>query len=72
MENVTETYKKSEASNNANETSHYVLMTVGIFVGFFGVVLRFLTDWDLVDIVSNIIFVIGIIICLKSVFNILK
>ena len=59
-------------NNNANETSHYTLMTLGIFVGFLGVVLRFLATWTIVDMVSNIILVIGIIICLISVFRILK
>ena len=72
MEKLTETYNKNMDNNNANATSHYTLMAVGIFVGFTGVVLRFLATWSVVDIVSNIIFVIGIIICLISVFRILK
>jgi hypothetical protein len=59
-------------NNNANETGHYALMTVGIFVGFLGVILRFLTTWTLVDIVSNIILVIGVVISLVSVFRILR
>ena len=72
MENLKETYKRSEQINNANETSHYVLMTVGIVVGMAGVLLRFAGTWSFIDLVSNILFVIGIIICLKAVFNILK
>lgn len=72
MEKLTETYNRSMESNNANDTSHYVLMTVGIFVGFLGVILRFLTTWTFVDILSNIILIIGIIISLISVFRILK
>ncbi len=69
MANLDETHK---SGNNANETSHYALMTVGIFIGFFGVIFRFLTNWTFVDISSNIILVIGVIISLKAVFNILK
>jgi hypothetical protein len=72
MENIKDTYNKSEHANNANETSHYVLMTVGIAVGLVGVFLRFAGTWSFVDILSNIILVIGVIICLKAVFNILK
>ena len=72
MERFTETYNKSMESNNANDTSHYVLMAIGIVVGTVGILLRFFTTWTLVDIVSNIIFVIGVIISLVSVFRILK
>lgn len=72
MENLKETYNKSVYTNNANETSHYVLMAVGIAVGLVGVFLRFAGDWSFVDMLSNIILVIGVIICLKAVFNILK
>ena len=72
MENVKETYQKSEHSQNANETSHYVLMTVGIIVGMTGVMLRFVGSWTFIDILSNIIFVIGIVISIKAVLNILK
>lgn len=72
MENVTETYKRSEETNNANETSHYSLLAIGIVIGFVGVILRFLTTWTFIDILSNIILIIGIVICLKSVLNILK
>lgn len=72
MENLKETYKSSEHTNNANATSHYTLMTVGIIVGMAGVLLRFAGTWTGIDLVSNILLVIGTAICLKSVFNILK
>ncbi|WP_423146971.1 hypothetical protein [Rubrolithibacter danxiaensis] len=72
MENITETYKKSDRSNNANETSHYVLLTVGIFIGIVGTLLRFIGTWTFVDLVSDIIFIIGAIVCFKAVFDILK
>lgn len=72
MENLKETYNKSEDSNNANATSHYQLMAIGIIIGMVGIMLRFLSTWEFIDILSNIIFVIGIIISIKAVLNILK
>ena len=72
MENLVETYKKSESTDNANNPSHYVLMAIGVFVSVLGAVLRFIADWAFVDLLSNIILVIGVILCLKSVINILK
>ncbi len=72
MENATETPNKIESTNNANSVSHYKLIAVGIFIGLIGVFLRFVTPWALMDMVSNIIFIIGTVICLKAVFNILK
>ncbi len=72
MENPIETYKKSESTTNANNPSHYTLLTIGIFVTVLGAVLRFLADWTFVDLLSNIIFLIGVVLCLKSVINILK
>lgn len=62
----------ANTNNNANETSHYLLMTVGIAVGMLGVVLRFLSDWVYMDFIANVIFVIGTVISLRAVFNILK
>jgi len=72
MENPIETYKKSESTDNANNPSHYYLMAIGVFVSVLGAVLRFIADWGFVDLLSNIILVIGVILCLKSVINILK
>jgi tetrahydromethanopterin S-methyltransferase subunit C len=72
MENIKETYKKSEHSNNANAVSHYQLMTIGIIIGIVGIMLRFVSTWQFIDIVSNIIFVIGIVVSIKAVLNILK
>ena len=72
MENIKETYERSTHSNNANAVSHYKLMTIGIIIGLVGVMLRFVGTWQLIDIVSNIIFVIGIVISIKAVLNILK
>ncbi len=72
MDNVTETYNKSEGANNANSESHYKLIAVGIFIGLIGVFLRFVTDSGFVGLAANTIFIIGIVICLKVVMNILK
>jgi hypothetical protein len=47
-------------------------MAIGVFVSVLGAVLRFIADWAFVDLLSNIILVIGVILCLKSVINILK
>lgn len=72
MENVKETYNQSESAINANSPSHYKLIVIGIVIGMVGILLRFTSTWTFIDIVSNIIFVIGIVICLKAVLNILK
>lgn len=58
--------------NKANDVRHYGLMTVGIIVGLVGIFLRFVDESTVVAIVANILFIIGIGICLKSVFGILK
>lgn len=72
MENVKETYNKSESTSNSNATSHYRLMTIGIVIGLVGIMLRFVSTWEFIDILSNIIFVIGIFFSIKAVLNILK
>jgi len=72
MENLKETYNKSEHSNNANATSHYQLMTIGIIVGLVGIMIRFVSDWQFISIVANILWVIGSVISIKAVLNILK
>ncbi len=59
-------------NNNANETSHYSSLAIGIAIGIVGILLRFLTNWELVDIVSDTIFIIGIVICLLAVAKILR
>ena len=72
MENLKETYNKSEHTNNANSTSHYQLMTIGIIVGLVGIMIRFVSDLQIVGIVANILWVIGAVISIKAVLNILK
>ena len=72
MENSKQTSNKSERAEAANSPAHYKLITIGIVIGMVGIMLRFVTDWEFIDMVSNIIFVLGIFICLKAVLNILK
>lgn len=72
MENLKDTYIKSAHTDNANDTSHYRLMTIGIVIGLVGVFLRFAGTWEFIDIVSNILFVIGSLISIKAVLDILK
>lgn len=72
MENVKETYKKSNASDNANNPAHYRLLTLGIIIIMIGCLLRFMGEWAMIDMVSNLITIVGIGISLKSVYNILQ
>jgi len=61
--------KRTEESNNP---SHYNLIIIGIVIGMIGVMLRFTGSWMFIDAISNILFVIGIVLCLKAVLRILK
>lgn len=72
MENVKETFERSNDSDNANNPAHYQLMTLGIIIIMVGVVLRFFGEWTMIDLVSNLITVVGIVVSLKSVYNILR
>lgn len=67
-----ETYNKNKSTVEANDPAHYKLIIIGIVVGMTGILLRFTGNWALIDIVSNILFVIGIVICLRAVLTILK
>ena len=59
-------------NNNANQTSHYRLMTVGIVIGLAGVFGRFVQDSSLASTVANILLAIGAVISIKAVLGILK
>lgn len=63
---------KNNPTAEANNPSHYTTITVGIVIGLIGIFLRFTGTWPMIDIVSNIIWVVGIVICLRSVLKILK
>jgi uncharacterized Tic20 family protein len=58
-------------TENANKESHYILIVVALIIGLVGIYLRF-ADFRYVNIVSNIILIIGVLVALKAVFAILK
>lgn len=59
-------------SASANDTRNYVILTIGIFIGLIGVFFRFFGDSFFFTSVSNVILIVGIVICLRMVFAILK
>jgi len=63
---------KNNPTAEANDPSHYSTIVVGIVIGVIGIFLRFTGSWPMIDMVSNIIWIIGIVICLRSVLRILK
>jgi hypothetical protein len=66
-----QTYK-NKSTEEANDPGHYKLITIGIVIGMIGVFLRFTGTWMFIDAISNILFIIGTVICLKAVLRILK
>lgn len=59
-------------TNNANELKHYKVIAVGLVIGLAGVFLRFTCESSTIDAVSNILFALGSVICIKAVLDILK
>lgn len=74
MKHTTETHTKTENidNNNANDTSYYKLIVIGLIIGLIGVFLRFAGTWTGIDAISNILLAIGSVICIKAVLDILK
>jgi uncharacterized membrane protein len=73
MENLNNVSDRvTTTNNNANETSHYILLTVGIVIGMIGIMLRFVVQSVMVDMVANFIFIVGTYFTLKAVFAILR
>lgn len=72
MEDVRNNYTDSRDTDNANNPAHYTQMTIGIFIIMIGVLLRFFGEWAMIDLVSNLITLGGIVVALKAVYNILK
>lgn len=62
----------SNTTEQANNPSHYILLTVAIIIGICGVYLRFLGEAPAFNWISNILLVIGVVIALKAVFTIMK
>jgi hypothetical protein len=58
---------------NANDTRHYIMLTVAIVIGLFGVFIRF---WGpesfMLTSVSNVVFIVGIYLALVTTFKIMK
>jgi len=61
-----------ENTEHANAPRHYILLTVAIFVGLFGVYFRFFGEDVIYSIIANFVLVIAVIFGLKIVFDILK
>jgi len=59
--------KKEEA----NSERHYILLVIAIVIGLVGVYIRF-ADFKHASAVANVILVLGVVVCLKAVFDILK
>ncbi|MEX8546908.1 MAG: hypothetical protein V5804_04830 [Mucilaginibacter sp.] len=57
---------------SANDTRHYIILAISIFIGIFGVYFRFFGDTVFYTIVANIFFIGAIVLCLRTVFAILK
>lgn len=61
-----------ENTENANNARHYVLLTIAIFIGLFGVYFRFFGEAAIFSIISNFVLVVAVIFGLKIVFDILE
>ena len=57
---------------NANATRHYTLLIISIVIGLVCLYFLFLVDSFMYTSISNVILVIGSIICLTAVFRIMK
>ena len=55
----------------ANSDRHYVLLVIAIIIGLVGVYLRF-ADFKHASLIANVIFVGGVLVGLKAVFDIMK
>lgn len=62
----------NNSTAEANNPSHYITITLGIIVGLVGIFLRFVAEGSMITIISNVLWVIGIVICLRAVLRILK
>ncbi|MEJ7778284.1 MAG: hypothetical protein WKF68_01740 [Daejeonella sp.] len=63
---------KNKRTEESNDPAHYKLIVIGIIIGMVGVFLRFAGSWMLIDAISNILLVIGVVVSLKAVMRILK
>ncbi len=58
-------------TEEANSERHYILLVIAIVIGLVGVYIRF-ADFKHASAVANVILVLGVVVCLKAVFDILK
>jgi len=58
-------------TEEANNETHYLVITVAIVIMLVGVYLRF-ADFKSAEIVANILLIIGVGVSLKGVFGILQ
>lgn len=72
MEEKEDTLYRTDSIIEANKTSHYVLITIAVIIGMIGIMLRFLGHGFWLDLIANIIWIIGILIALKAVADILQ
>ena len=63
---------KNKRTEESNDPAHYNLIVIGIVVGLIGIFLRFTGSWMFIDAISNILLIIGTVICLRAVLRILK
>lgn len=61
----------TKSMQNANETSIYVQIIVGVIVSIVGVYLRFAMDSTILSLISWIILFLGAVISIRAVFKIL-
>jgi hypothetical protein len=61
----------TKSMQNANETSIYTQIVIGVIVSIVGVYLRFAMDSTTLSLISWIILFIGAIISIRAVFKIL-
>jgi hypothetical protein len=63
--------RNTKSIQNANESSIYSLMVIGVVICMVGVFLRFAGDSMVLSIVSWAILFVGSFVCCKAVFKIL-
>ncbi|WP_276359130.1 hypothetical protein [Daejeonella sp. H1SJ63] len=62
----------NNSTAEANNPSHYTTITLGIIIGLTGIFLRFTGESSMISIISNVLWVVGSVICLRAVLKILK
>lgn len=72
MDNENQMHNQKDTVVAANSSTHYGIIVIGIVIGLIGIFLRFAGDAPLISWISNILFVLGIVVSIKGVLNILK